>query len=129
MVQKFDLIIYGGSGFTGQLAVKYLASIAGKQGTNWAISGRSQAKLEAVLKECGAEKIPIIIADSQDEASLRSLVKQTKVVISLVGPYAIYGTKLVKVCAEEGVHYCDLTGTQSSLELPRTRFRTDLKNR
>lgn len=111
---KYDLVIYGATGFTGSLAAKYLASIAAKQGTKWAVVGRSEAKLQAVLKEIGAEKIPVIIADSQDEDGLRALVKQTKVVISLVGPYALYGAKLVKVCAEEGVHYCDLTGTPHS---------------
>ncbi|RLN51544.1 hypothetical protein BBJ29_008633, partial [Phytophthora kernoviae] len=48
--------------------------------------------------------------DNHDEAALVAMVKQTKVVISLVGPYALYGELLVKVCADNGVHYCDLTG-------------------
>ena len=34
----------------------------------------------------------------------------TRVVISTVGPYALYGEPLVKVCAETGTDYCDLTG-------------------
>jgi short subunit dehydrogenase-like uncharacterized protein len=32
------------------------------------------------------------------------------VVCTTVGPYAKYGTELVKACARAGTHYCDLTG-------------------
>jgi short subunit dehydrogenase-like uncharacterized protein len=32
------------------------------------------------------------------------------VVVSTVGPYALYGEPLVKVCAETGTDYCDLAG-------------------
>jgi short subunit dehydrogenase-like uncharacterized protein len=35
---------------------------------------------------------------------------QTRVVVSTVGPYALYGEPLVKVCAELGTDYCDLSG-------------------
>ena len=35
---------------------------------------------------------------------------QTKVVISTVGPYALYGSPLVEVCATTGTDCCDLTG-------------------
>jgi short subunit dehydrogenase-like uncharacterized protein len=41
------------------------------------------------------------------------MVKQTKLVISLVGPYTLYGALLVKVASENGVHYVDLTGEAS----------------
>ncbi|MBN4747419.1 saccharopine dehydrogenase NADP-binding domain-containing protein, partial [Pandoraea nosoerga] len=43
-------------------------------------------------------------------AQLRTLCAQTRVVMSTVGPYALYGEPLVKVCAESGTDYCDLTG-------------------
>ena len=39
-----------------------------------------------------------------------ALVSQTGVIISAVGPFALYGEPLVKVCAETGTDYCDLTG-------------------
>lgn len=38
------------------------------------------------------------------------MVKQAKCVITLAGPYHLYGSKLIKACAENGVHCCDLTG-------------------
>lgn len=44
-----------------------------------------------------------LIADSQDEDALREMVRQTKVVITTAGPYTLYGSTLVKVCAENGV--------------------------
>ena len=54
--------------------------------------------------------MPIIVADAADEAQLRALCAQTRVVVSTVGPYALYGEPLVRVCAETGTDYCDLTG-------------------
>lgn len=38
------------------------------------------------------------------------MVRQARVVITTAGPYTLYGSTLVKVCAEEGVHCVDLTG-------------------
>jgi short subunit dehydrogenase-like uncharacterized protein len=38
------------------------------------------------------------------------MCQQTKVVVSTVGPYVLYGSTLVKVCAHTGTDYCDLTG-------------------
>ena len=52
----------------------------------------------------------MIVADAKDEAALTAMAARTKVVVSTVGPYALYGDTLVKVCAESGTHYCDLTG-------------------
>ena len=48
--------------------------------------------------------------DSFNESELKALCERTSVVISTVGPYALYGDLLIKVCAELGTDYCDLTG-------------------
>ncbi|KAM0756386.1 NAD(P)-binding protein [Meredithblackwellia eburnea MCA 4105] len=109
--KTYDIIIWGATGFTGQLCVKYLLE-SYKTGVKWAVGARSKDKLTRTLKEAGVEdgKVDVIIADASDEASLVSMVKQTKVVVSLVGPFMRYGIPLVKACAENGIHYVDLTG-------------------
>lgn len=74
---------------------------------SWAIAGRNQAKLDSVRNQ---RDIDVLIADSDDEQSLRDLVQKTKVLLTTVGPYSKYGSKLVATCAEYGTDYCDLTG-------------------
>jgi short subunit dehydrogenase-like uncharacterized protein len=113
--REFDLIIWGATGFTGQLVVEYLAQNYGVGGDlNWAIGGRNQDKLEQVRTDCLApdqrEQLPLVIADSADQQSLDDMVARSSVVCSTVGPYAKYGTPLVAACAGAGTDYCDLTG-------------------
>jgi short subunit dehydrogenase-like uncharacterized protein len=38
------------------------------------------------------------------------MCREARVVVSTVGPYALYGEPLVKACVETGTDYCDLTG-------------------
>lgn len=38
------------------------------------------------------------------------MVSQTRVLLSTVGPYVLYGTPLVEACVRHGTHYCDITG-------------------
>lgn len=107
--QEFDVVVLGASGFTGRLVAEYLQAQYGDS-IRWAMAGRNQDKLEEVRAEVGADAVPIVIADSSDEASLRELCEKTSVVCTTVGPYARYGSILVGVCADTGTHYCDLTG-------------------
>ena len=112
-VKKFDLVIYGASSFVGQILTEYLYEHIGlTRKVKWAIAGRSEAKLTKLRSSLGegAAKLPIIIADSHDEAGLRDMCERSRVIVSTVGPYALYGELLVKVCAENGNDYCDLTG-------------------
>ena len=106
--RPFDIVLFGASGFTGELVAAYLAEQAPQ--ARWAIAGRSAAKLEAVRDRLGQPDLPLLVADSEDTAALTAMVEQTRVIISTVGPYARYGTTLLEVCAEQGTHYCDLTG-------------------
>jgi short subunit dehydrogenase-like uncharacterized protein len=109
----YDLVVFGATGFVGSILCRYLVDHAGGGGTlRWAVAGRSQAKLDNLVKSLGetATGLPMLIADASDEASLRALCEQTAVVVTTVGPYALYGEPLVKACAETGTDYCDLTG-------------------
>jgi short subunit dehydrogenase-like uncharacterized protein len=108
-----DLIVFGATSFVGQILTRYLVEHYGTQGTlKWAIAGRSEQKLAALRNSLGlaAGKVPLLVADAADEDALRRLCQGTRVVISTVGPYALYGEPLVKVCADTGTDYCDLTG-------------------
>ena len=110
---QFDLVIYGATSFVGAITAEYFLSKYGVGGdVRWAIAARSQSKITALKEQLGegAENLPELIANSDDEASLASMCAKTRLVISTVGPYALYGEKLVKVCATSGTHYCDLTG-------------------
>ncbi len=47
---KFDIVVYGASGFTGKLVAEYLAAQYGAgSGLTWAMAGRSRDKLAAVV--------------------------------------------------------------------------------
>jgi short subunit dehydrogenase-like uncharacterized protein len=109
---KFDIVVYGATGFTGKLVAEYLAAhYTGKDDPKWAMAGRSRQKLAEVRDEIGAPAdTALIVADGGDVASLQAMVDQTRLVISTVGPYQLYGSDLVAVCAASGTDYLDLCG-------------------
>ena len=109
-----DIVILGATGFTGELTAAYLAEHA-PAGLKWALAGRNQGKLEAVRARLAAidpalTDLPIVQADSSDEASLRALAESARVVVTTVGPYLEFGGPLVAACAAAGTDYVDLTG-------------------
>ena len=111
--KKFDLIVFGATSFVGQILVQYLWKRHGLDGeVKWAIAGRDSAKLDVLKNRLGerARDLPVLLANASNETELQALCAQTRVVVSTVGPYALYGSPLVKVCAETGTDYCDLTG-------------------
>ena len=114
----FDVVVFGATSFVGQILCRYLwkefgsAKRPGARKLKWAIAGRSQSKLDGLLSSLGpnANGIEIIVADAADEKALEKLCVSTRVVVSTVGPYALYGEPLVRVCTRLGTDYCDLTG-------------------
>src|SRR6202166_1828610 len=109
---KFDIVVYGATGFTGQLVAEYLAThYTGKDAPKWAMAGRSLDKLASVRDAIGAPAdTPLIVADAGDPASLKAMVDQTRSVLTTVGPYQLYGSELVAACAATGTDYLDLCG-------------------
>jgi short subunit dehydrogenase-like uncharacterized protein len=110
--KKFDIIVYGATGFTGQLVTEYLAKhYTGPDDPKWAMAGRSQEKLASVRDAIGAPAdTALIVADASDPASLKAMLEQTKSVISTVGPYQLYGNDLLAACVAMGTDYFDLCG-------------------
>lgn len=108
--RQYDLVIFGATSFVGQILTKHLVERIGNDGdVRWAIAGRSAEKLGHVAAETGA-LCDRIVADAADADAMRSLAESTRVVVSTVGPYALYGSPLVAAVAAAGTDYCDLTG-------------------
>jgi short subunit dehydrogenase-like uncharacterized protein len=109
---KFDIVVYGATGFTGQLIAEYLAAhYKDDKDLKWAMAGRSLDKLKSVRDAIGAPAdTPLIVADASDPASLKAMVEQTRLVITTVGPYQLYGGDLLAACVASGTDYIDLCG-------------------
>lgn len=105
-MSDFDLVLHGATGFTGQLAAKELARCADPS-LRWALSGRSQEKLQTLASQLG---VPILITDSANVSECERLTSCARVVLSCAGPYQLYGTPLLAACAASGTHYADLSG-------------------
>lgn len=112
MSKKFDIVVFGATGFTGRLVAEVLNRRCGVGGkVAWALAGRSLDKLAEVRQLIGASRaLPLIEADASNAESLGRLVAQARVVITTVGPYQRYGEPLVAACARAGTDYVDLCG-------------------
>jgi len=125
--KHFDIVVYGATSFVGQIITRYIHEEFADGEISWAIAGRSHSKLQQVSNEIGLNGIEILVADAADEIALRSLCDRTTVVMSTVGPYALYGDALVKVCVESGTHYCDLTGEPQWIRKMQSRHEDAAK--
>ena len=111
--REFDIVVYGATGYTGRLVAEYLATHykARNDAPQWAMAGRNADKLREVRDEIGATAVtPLIVADADDPASLEAMAARTRVVLTTVGPYQLYGEPLVAACAKAGTDYADLCG-------------------
>lgn len=116
--RKYDVVVYGASGFVGQQVAAYLAQRnpaagpGGRKRLRWALAGRSASKLEETRVAIGegARQAGIIVADAHDVPALEALARQASVVLSTAGPFALYGSELVAACVRHGTHYVDITG-------------------
>ncbi|MEZ5501143.1 MAG: hypothetical protein R3E50_00260 [Halioglobus sp.] len=113
--RDFDLIVWGATGFTGQLVAAYLAQTYGVEGPlRWPSPGATGAN----WRKCNSpawsaaqrEMLPMVIADSADADSLASMAQPDQGHLHHRWPLRKYGTPLVAACVAAGTHYCDLTG-------------------
>jgi short subunit dehydrogenase-like uncharacterized protein len=130
-IRQYDLILLGATGYTGKLTAEHINEFLPVD-LKWAVAGRSAAKLESLiekLKSLNPKRLPpckchpgartsvqlswllvpfiaieVCTATAED---LDALAKKTKVIITLLGPYAKYGTPVVEACVKNGTHYLD----------------------
>jgi len=129
--RSFDIVVFGATGFTGELTAEYLARHA-PSGTRWALAGRNPRKLEAVrakLMEINPDcaRLELLAADSADPESLKRVAEAARVVITTVGPYILHGEPLVAACAAAGTDYVDLTGEPEFVDLMWLRYHEQAK--
>ena len=111
---KYDIVVFGASGYTGRLVAEYLQEEYANTALKWAMAGRSLDKLASVRTALGIpDSVDLVSVDSADAASVGQMVSDCKVVITTVGPYQLYGEELIKQCAEQGTDYVDLSGEPS----------------
>jgi short subunit dehydrogenase-like uncharacterized protein len=118
--RRFDIILFGASGFTGRLTAEYLADRT-PPGTRWALAGRDRDKLERVRAELARRhprwaELPLLYADALEPESIGLLAGATRVMISTVGPYVLNGEPIVAACADAGTDYVDLSGEQEFVD-------------
>ncbi len=112
-MRQFDIILFGATSFVGEILTRYMLAQQPLNGEmKWAIAGRSPTKLNQLKLSLGdaAEALPIVVADTDNQASIDAMCGSTKVIASTVGPYALYGEPVIQSCAALGTDYCDLTG-------------------
>ena len=113
--RKYDIVIFGSTGFTGGLVAEYFAQNVPLNKIKWAIAGRNAEKLQSIkhklqLLNAECEEIDILECNSEDLKSLEKVTGQTTIIITTVGPFALYGENLVQACVNTSTNYCDITG-------------------
>lgn len=110
MSKQYDLVVFGATGFTGQLVCKYL--LTHPENPSWAIAGRSASRLSGLKQKLSLpDSVGIIEAETSNYASLTSMTSQAKALVNIVGPYRPFkASQVVRACVETGTHYVDLSG-------------------
>jgi len=126
---KYDIVFYGASGYTGYLMMEYLKRFTLKRNPEaftFALAGRTRSKVQDLRDREFAgtkyEDIPILQMSYDDVYSIIDLVKSARVIVNLAGPYMLtQGELLIDACVCMGVHYVDVSG-----EIPWTLRIKDL---
>jgi short subunit dehydrogenase-like uncharacterized protein len=129
-----DVVIYGATGFTGQLVARYFAEHVSLDRTPWALAGRNREKLLALREQLtklhpGCARLPVVVASTDDRASLAALSKNARVVLTTVGPFARHGEPLFQACAENGTDYVDSCGEFLFVRNMRTKYAERARER
>ncbi|XP_061393622.1 saccharopine dehydrogenase-like oxidoreductase [Musca vetustissima] len=124
--EKLDAIIFGATGFTGQIVVEDAIEIF--KDLKWGIAGRNEKKLKELLEKIGKRtntdlsQIPVVVADVGDEKSIENMAKNCKIVLNCCGPYHLYGEIVVKACVEAGTHHVDLSGEPQYISAMQLKY-------
>jgi short subunit dehydrogenase-like uncharacterized protein len=107
------VVVYGASGYTGQLICEYLREF----NLPFVAAGRDKTRItEALDRVPGIGTVPHDVIEVEHQVGpLTELLTGAKVVLNTVGPFAQHGGEVVEACLAAGCHYLDTTGEQDWL--------------
>ncbi|AXQ28316.1 saccharopine dehydrogenase [Solimonas sp. K1W22B-7] len=115
MSNSRNIVVYGGSGYTGKLIGEALAH----RRIPFYFAGRNADKLkknlDIIRERMGADAWKLdaeVVAVEHDKAAVLPLFRKAKVVINVVGPFMQLAWPIVEASLEAGCHYIDTTGEQ-----------------
>ncbi|XP_066281581.1 saccharopine dehydrogenase-like oxidoreductase isoform X3 [Branchiostoma lanceolatum] len=136
--KKYDVVVFGASGFTGQYVVEELGRVTSEEerGLTWAVAGRSEDKLNKVLEKASAtigvdlkDAVDVLVADVEKEETLNDMAAQAQVVLNCVGPYRFFGEPVVKACVKNKAHHIDISGEPQYLESMQFKYDEEAKKK
>lgn len=108
MSKKYDLLIFGATGFTARFVVERLVKTIKKcnhlSNFRWAMAARNIDNMKKYIQEIenicqtDLQSIPIYKTDLNDVNSLNNIFKKCILVMNCVGPYSLLGESVVKSC-------------------------------
>lgn len=107
--REFDIILIGATGFTGKRAARYFLDNS-PDSYNIGFAARDKEKLDALAYELGIDTSNCFIVNTKDKSETDILASKTRIIVTTVGPYSLYGEQVIASCAEYGTHYLDITG-------------------
>ena len=133
MTTHYDIALMGATSFVGKITAGRFAEIlqSNANSLKLLLAARSAQKMNALIQEL-KERYPnveldTLIVDSMNEQDMALLAGKAKVIISTVGPYDLMGEPLVKACAKQGTHYCDLTGEPQFIQRMLSKYESFAK--
>ncbi len=102
-----DIIVLGAYGYTGKLIVEKLT----KNGIGITIAGRNRKALNELKSEFKIQS-SVVLFDVYSDEDIKYVIANFTVIINCIGPYNLYGQKLLKYVVASGCIYFDICGEQ-----------------
>mmetsp|Transcript_116168 Transcript_116168/g.339757 ORF Transcript_116168/g.339757 Transcript_116168/m.339757 type:complete len:996 (+) Transcript_116168:60-3047(+) len=106
--REYGIILYGATGYVGQLMAEHLdaiLSLPDSKPLRWALAGRNKDKLRRVARNCKSTPA-LIVAD--DPVEISKMAGQCRVLLSAAGPFSELGEDVVRACVNQVTHYVDV---------------------
>jgi short subunit dehydrogenase-like uncharacterized protein len=100
-MRKYTWMIYGATGYTGQLIVREAIRLGEKP----LLAGRSSEKLSLLAKETGLDWVAF---DLNNTKALLEQLANTELLLQCAGPFTNFAPKIIEACLKAGTHYTDL---------------------
>jgi NAD(P)-dependent dehydrogenase (short-subunit alcohol dehydrogenase family) len=120
MTRKANIIVYGASGYTGQIIMERLAAL----GLPFVAAGRDRSRLQAAVAKLPAScrGFAEIAAVRHTKEDMTKLFEGAQIVINVTGPFGQIGRPVLEAALAARCHYLDTTGETDWIMTVRDQF-------